>query len=190
MGCETNGHLVRVNQYALVSYIPEPLGSYLDKLRLRLMPECRPHAHVTVLPPRPLRVAEEQAEVELRDLSRQFHSFEVKLGNVELFDATEVIYIAVDHGASELRQMHQKLNTGAVYNDEPFTFHPHITLAQNLPHDRVEETLQQARQMWSDWKGGVVFPVEELIFVQNTEQNVWLDLIHFQLTHEPAEIVT
>src|ERR1039458_2013161 len=67
MGCETNGH-VRVNQYALVSYVQAPLGSFLDRLRLRLTPECRPHAHITILPPRPLCAPEERAEAEIRDI--------------------------------------------------------------------------------------------------------------------------
>jgi 2'-5' RNA ligase len=188
MGCETNGY-VRVNQYALVSYIQEPLGSFLDRLRLQLAPECRPHAHVTILPPRPLRGPEEQAEAVIGDIATQFSAFEVQLGAVRMFEASEVIYIEVDCGARELRQMHQKLNTGAAQYDEPFEFHPHITLAQNLPHERVAEALQQARQLWSEWKGKVIFPVEELSFVRNTEQNCWLDLMHFRLSHEPAEIV-
>ena len=189
MGCQNNGQQVRVNQYALVSYIEDPLGSFLDRLRLTLAPECRPHAHVTILPPRPLSAPEEQAETSIRDISAQFHAFEVKLGAVKLFEASEVIYIEVDYGARELRRMHQKLNAGATHFDEPFEFHPHITLAQNLPHERVAETLQQARKLWSEWNGRVIFPVEELSFVQNTEQNCWLDLIHFKLSHEPAEIV-
>jgi 2'-5' RNA ligase len=188
MGCETNGH-VRVNQYALVSYIRDPLGSFLDRLRLRLTPESRPHAHVTILPPRSLRTPEEQAEDEIRDISAQFHCFEVRLGSVKLFEATEVIYIEVDCGARELQRMHQRLNAGAVHCDELYDFHPHITLAQNLPPGQVAETLRLARQYWSEWKGNAVFPVEELSFVQNTEQNVWLDLIKFRLTPEPAGII-
>jgi 2'-5' RNA ligase len=189
MGCELNGH-ARVNQYALVSYIPEPLGGFLDKLRLQLAPGCKPHAHVTILPPRQLSASVEQVETEIHDLSSRFHAFEVKLGSVQLFETTEVIYLEVDGGARQLRQMHQTLNRGAAYFDEPYDFHPHITLAQNLPHEHVAEILKLARESWSGWKGSISFPVGELFFVQNTEQNTWLDLKHFQLIHEPAELVT
>jgi 2'-5' RNA ligase len=185
MGCSQNGY-GRVNQFALVSYIPDPLGRYLDLLRLRLAPECRPHAHVTVLPPRPLRGTVESAESELRDATTRFHAFDVKLGNVELFEATEVIYIEVARGEGELVDMHRELNRGAVQFTEPFEFHPHITLAQNLPHDRVQEILLLARQLWSEWNGMVTFPVEELAFVQNTLESVWIDLLHLRLSHEPA----
>lgn len=185
MGCSENG-CVRIDQYALVSYIPDPLGKFLDFLRLRLAPECRPHAHVTVLPPRKLRGPAECAESELRDIASHFHSFEGKLGGVEMFESTKVIYLEVERGSRELREMHQQFNTGVLDFDEPYVFHPHITLAQNLPPEQVGETLRIARQSWSEWKGLVTFPVEELSFVQNTEEGIWLDLQHYRLMPEPA----
>jgi 2'-5' RNA ligase len=185
MGCSQNGY-ERVNQYALVSYIPDPIGKFLDLLRLQLVPACRPHAHVTVLPPRPLNAPVERAEAELRQKATQFQPFEVKLGSVEIFDRSEVIYIEVECGESELRHMHKELNHGAVKFDEPFEFHPHITLAQSLPHEQVPQILDRARRFWSEWKGKTTFQVDELCFVQNTVENVWLDLMHLRLDHQPV----
>ena len=46
----------RLNVFALVIYIPDPLGLVLDDLRRELVPTYNPHAHVSVLPPRPLAV--------------------------------------------------------------------------------------------------------------------------------------
>jgi hypothetical protein len=46
----------RLNVFALVIYIGDPLGRFLDDLRRELSPQCNPHAHVSVLPPRPLSV--------------------------------------------------------------------------------------------------------------------------------------
>jgi len=188
MGCSQDG-LVRVNQYALVSYIPDPLGKFLDDLRIELAPGCRPHAHVTVLPPRPLQGPAERAESELREASSHFHAFEVTLGGVEIFEASEVIYLSVARGERELRRMHAQLNRATVEFSEPYLFHPHITLAQNLPHEIVQDTLKLARESWAGWKGMVTFPVEELSFVQNTAESVWLDLVHLRLSHEPAGMV-
>jgi len=188
MGCLENG-FVRVNQFALVSYIPDPLGKFLDLLRLRLTPGCKPHAHVTILPPRPLHVPVESAEVELRENTRQFYAFDVKLGSVQIFDRTNVIYVEVDGGSRQLREIHTQLNHGTVEYIEPYSFHPHITLAQNLCGENVQETLALARKLWSEWDGKVTFSVEELSFVQNTEQNVWLDLLHLKLFSEPAGII-
>ena len=44
----------RLNIYALVIYVPAPLGRFLDDLRRELVPTYKPRAHVSVLPPRPL----------------------------------------------------------------------------------------------------------------------------------------
>jgi len=44
----------RINSFALVSYIPEPLAGFLDRLRQELVPDCFLRAHVTILPPRPI----------------------------------------------------------------------------------------------------------------------------------------
>lgn len=187
MGCATTGY-VGFGQYALVSYIQNPLGGFLDELRLQLAPNCQPHAHVTVLPPRPLKGLETEAKAELRRLAAEFHAFEVKLGDVELFQTTDVIYLEVERGAAELRRMHRILNVGAVQFQEPYDFHPHITIAQYIPKESVGETLKRARELWDRWSGRTSFTVEELSFVQNQENHGWVDLMHFPLANEPVEV--
>ena len=37
----------RLNVFALVIYVPGPLGKFLDDLRRKLVPGCNPHAHVS-----------------------------------------------------------------------------------------------------------------------------------------------
>ena len=75
-----------MNQFALVIYIPDPLGRFLDDLRRELAPDCVPHAHVSVLPPqadfggpgsrRPKRPARGRRVRTLRDRSREtWHCF-------------------------------------------------------------------------------------------------------------------
>jgi 2'-5' RNA ligase len=187
MGCETNGY-VGFGLYALVSYIQKPLSSFLDDLRLELA-ACQPHAHVTILPPRSINATEDQAKAELQQLTAKFHAFEVKLGKVELFERTNVIYIEIVGGASELRQMHRMLNTGAMEQKEPFDFHPHITLAQSIPLEKVQDTLIRARELWSAWLGSRSFTVAELSFVQNQERAGWVDLLNLPLAHEPAKVM-
>src|SRR5438045_1559872 len=46
MACNL-GSARTLNQFALVSYLPEPLAQYLDDLRRQLTPDCKPHAHLT-----------------------------------------------------------------------------------------------------------------------------------------------
>ena len=49
------GGAQRINLFALVVYIPDPLAGFLDDLRKELVANCLPRAHVTILPPRPLQ---------------------------------------------------------------------------------------------------------------------------------------
>ena len=39
----------RINSFALVTYIPEPLAGFLDRLRQELVPNCFLRAHATIL---------------------------------------------------------------------------------------------------------------------------------------------
>src|SRR5215831_16171571 len=101
----------RLNQFALVIYFPDPLARFLDELRLELVTGCRPRAHVTVLPPRPVDDLAAGLD-EVRLMAPEFPPFHIEAGEVEIFPETNVIYIGLRRGAEELRAMHQALNTG------------------------------------------------------------------------------
>src|ERR1700730_8846823 len=83
----------RLNVYALVIYIPDPLGRFLDDLRRELMPQYNPHAHVSVLPPRPLAVDWSVASGQVRSLTEAWAPFEIELTEVGIFPVTDVIYL-------------------------------------------------------------------------------------------------
>ena len=125
--------------YALVSYIPEPLGKFLDDLRLELMPGCTPHAHVSLLPPRPLDADWHVASEHARSLLELSEPFEVEFTRPAVFPVTGVIYLEVGEGQDQLQRLHRSLNAGAVAFDEPFPYHPHATLAQGVTPERAEE---------------------------------------------------
>src|SRR4051794_19474862 len=95
----------KLNQFALVIYIPDPLAAFLDELRLELVAGCMPRAHVTVLPPRPLQNVEAALEM-ARSLAPEFPPFDIELGGVEIFPKTNVIYIGLRLGRDEMRAMH------------------------------------------------------------------------------------
>jgi 2'-5' RNA ligase len=178
--CSSNG-FHRINQFALVSYIPDPLGHFLDDLRLRLVPDCKPHAHVTILPPRPLCGEAEQAASEIRRLADDFSPFTVKLGNIAKFPISDVIYIEVATGREELQKMYKAMNCGTSSFSEAFKYHPHITLAQKIPPEKVQELFETARNEWANYRHERSFRVETLSFVQNTSICHWIDLAEIPL---------
>jgi len=171
----------QLNQFALVSYIPDPLGAFLDGLRLELVPGCCPHAHVTVLPPRPIQSCADEAAEELRDLSRRFTDFEVEFGDVEMFRQSKVVYIGIKQGELELHRMYRELNQGAVSYCEPFPYHPHLTLVQNVESDLVPGMFDLATQRWAEYEGPRKFALHTLDFVKNLQGSCWKDLASIHL---------
>ena len=99
----------RINSFALVSYIPEPLAGFLDRLRQELVPNCFLRAHVTILPPRPILSSPEEAWEVIRGAAPEFLPFEVELAGVDVFPVSDVIYIQVSAGSVELQRMHAAL---------------------------------------------------------------------------------
>ena len=171
----------RLNVFALVTYVPGPLGQFLDDLRRKLVPGCNPHAHVSVLPPRPLAVDWSVASDQVSRILSGWNPFEIELTRVDIFPVTEVIYLEVGCGAAELRQVHQAMNAGPLEFEEPFSYHPHITLAQELPRDKVADTSELARRLWDEYTGPRRFSADHAAFVQNSLDNYWIDLKSYSL---------
>jgi 2'-5' RNA ligase len=169
----------RPNIYALVIYVPEPLGEFLDDLRRELVPHYNPHAHVSVLPPRPLAVHWRTASEQLRAAADGWKVFHVKLTEIEIFPVTNVVFIQIGDGADELNRMHADVNRDNLEFDEPFVYHPHITLAQEIPPDNVREVHELARRRWAEYRGSREFRADRAVFVQNTEGNCWVDLASY-----------
>lgn len=185
MGFDPNG-MDRLNQFALVTYIPDPLGRFLDDLRLELAPDCRPHAHVSVLPPRPLSAPWQIVCEEARALAGEFAPFEVEAGDPAIFPATDVIYLELTRGAEEVRRLHEALSRGKLQFDEPYPFHPHITLAQGIPGDALSGYFEAASRRWREYTGPRHFLVDKAVFVQNTALSCWLDLAELSLGAVPV----
>jgi 2'-5' RNA ligase len=186
MSFESNGMQRRVpaeerlNVFALVIYLPEPLGRFLDDLRCELVPHDKPHAHVSVLPPRPLSVDWRIASEQVRSLMEVWSPFEIELTDIDVFPATNVIYLQLGAGAAELERLHTAMNSRGLEFHEPFPYHPHVTLAQE-PGSDVTAALALARRRWQSYQGKRGFRAERAVFVQNTLHNVWVDLAEFGL---------
>ena len=173
-----------LNAFALVNYIPEPLAGFLDSLRNELVPDCFLRAHVTILPPRPIQARPEKAWIELREAALGLEPIDIELDRVEIFPVSDVIYIAIDRGSEQLKHMHDVFNAGPLIYKEPFPFHPHITLAQGLTPDQVDELSEVARRRWREYKGGRTVRVATITFVQNTRWHGWVDLAETVLGRE------
>lgn len=172
-----SGGPVRVNGYrdffALVGYIPDPLGAYLNRLRAELIAGCNLRSHVTILPPRMLRSG---APLLVEELSRrllQLQPFEIELGEIEVFETTGVIFIAIQRGWTQLLEFHTILEQGVFWFEEYFPFHPHMTLAQGIDGQAFEATLEKARESWRKCPFPRSFQLGRLTLVRNVDPDRW-----------------
>ncbi len=172
-GCPDEPDLI--NLYALVTYLPNPLGSFLNGLRQELVPGCHLRAHVTVLPPRQIQ-SSEAAWHQLQRQTPDFSPIELELGEIEVFEKTNVIYLAIRRGHDRLKDLHSYLAHSALEFQEPHEYHPHITLAQGLPEEKVKRSAEYAQHRWNEFRGSRRFLLENMTFVQSTASSDWVDL--------------
>jgi 2'-5' RNA ligase len=166
----------RINSFALVTYIPEPLAGFLDRLRQELVPNCFLRAHATILPPRPLSSTPEAAWETVRSLAPRFAPFDLQLSEVCVFPVSDVVFVGMSSGCEELVRMHDAMNVDGLRFQEPYPFHPHITLGQDLKTDEVDELTTVARARWAEFQFGKSFRIDKVVFVQNTRRGEWVDL--------------
>jgi 2'-5' RNA ligase len=174
----------RINLFSLVAYLPDPLGCFIDQLRGELVPGCSLRSHVTVLPPRPLQERPEEVWEHIRSELRQFRPFEVKLDDVEIFTTSSVVFLALSKGQALMQSLHDALNTGPAHFDEPFPYHPHVTLAQQITEEQVSAVFELARYRWAEFSHARSFIVDEITFVQCTVYNTWIDLEEDRLARD------
>ena len=149
--------------FALVAYVPEPLGPFLDQLRQTLPGIEFPQAHITLLPPRPLHVNVQAASHLAKDVLSQVAAFEVELNSVRLFPETDVLYLDLTDGHDTVLELHRALNTGDLHCAEQFDFHPHLTLGGPIPAGSLTAMRHKAENTWESSAPNRRFAVDEIV---------------------------
>ncbi|MCC7156812.1 MAG: 2'-5' RNA ligase family protein [Bryobacterales bacterium] len=167
--------------FAVVCYVPEELGEFLNRLRCHLVPSCSLLSHITLLPPRTLTAPVAELVSSVGHGLKGVKPFSLELGPVEKFPVTDVVYLSVARGRPQLETIHRTLDAGPLASEEPFPFHPHITLAQEIAGGQVESTFATAAQHWNEWKGSRSFAVDRATLVQNCNGSGWATVAEYDL---------
>ena len=165
-------------RYALVAYVKNPVGKFVENLRRELHPEL-PHlaAHVTVLPPRQLQGSESNAVETLSDICGRVEPFEVSLGEMETFiPATPTVFIRVCHAAQRLRELHDQFNVGGLETKEEWPYMPHMTIIKVASEEQAQKAYLTARKKWDCFCEPRTIQIQRLTFVREERDHCWLDL--------------
>jgi 2'-5' RNA ligase len=175
-------------RYALVAYVKNQVGEFVENLRKELHPEL-PHlaAHVTLLPPRCLQGTEAQAVETLETLCRQFEPFEVSLGEIETFiPVTPTVFVRVAHAAYRMRELHDLLNVNGLATSEQWPYMPHLTIVKMGAEDQAQHAYRMARTRWAEYEGSRCIEVRNLTFVREGGDSRWIDLASIPLGSQRA----
>ncbi|MBV8551376.1 MAG: 2'-5' RNA ligase family protein [Acidobacteriaceae bacterium] len=148
---------------ALVSYIPDPLRSFLTEMR-ELIPETNiPEPHITILPPRPLKQPVETASNAIKATLASFTAFTVELSKVRHFPETNFLYLDVAEGNSSIHDLHRALNIGKLAHAERFEFRPHLTLGGPINNGQIHHAERRAEAAWRSNRSSPHVSIEELV---------------------------
>jgi 2'-5' RNA ligase len=169
---------MQMRRYALVAYVKNSAGEFVENLRRELHPDL-PHfpAHLTILPPRRLQGTEQTALDILDRLCSEEQPFEVHLGEVETFiPLTPTVYIRVDGQASRMSELHAHLNVDGLACKEEWPYIPHLTIVKMSRQEAALNACQLARERWAAYKDSRRITLENLTFVREDAENCWVDL--------------
>jgi 2'-5' RNA ligase len=178
---------------AVVSYIPDPLGSYLNWLRGSLPGEHNPQAHLTILPPRRLAVPVERASEQARQTLERFSTFSVELASVRVFPGTNVLYVELGEGDSLVRRLHAALNSGDLAAIEQFEFLPHLTISGPIAAEELPRMRRQAENAWHALMCPRRFTLSEIVFLwlkPGSSNGDWIRVWSHKLKHASAASAT
>ncbi len=165
-----------ISRYALVTYVRNPVGEFVEELRRELHPTMvHPAAHLTILPPRELAGTEAAALEFLEEACSRVIPFHVEMGDVETFlPTTPTVFLQVKRAAYRMRELHDQLSD-RLCCDENWPYIPHLTIVKTERDEQARAAFLIARGRWAQFFGSRQVPVEELMFVRETGGD-WQDV--------------
>ncbi len=165
------------SRYALVTYVRNPVGEFVEQLRQELHPTtAHMAAHLTILPPRELSGSEAAALEFLEEACSHAVPFDVELGEVETFLPTPpTVFIQVRRAAYRMRELHDQLCGRGLRCAENWPYIPHLTILKTDVDDQARVALAVARERWAAFSGKREVHGEELMFVRERD-GCWQDV--------------
>ena len=165
------------SRYALVTYVRDPAGEFVEQLRRELHPTtAHMAAHLTILPPRELMGTEAAALEFLEEACSRVVPFNVELGDVETFlPTTPTVFIEVRQAAYRMRELHDQLSGRGLYCVESWPYIPHLTIMKTDQDEQARAACLVARQRWAEFPGTRQVRVEQLMFVRESD-GCWQDV--------------
>jgi 2'-5' RNA ligase len=151
--------------------VPDPFGGALQDFRVSLGDESarRIPTHITLVPP--TDVPEESMsdiEAHLQDAASRQQSFRVRLRGTGTFrPVSPVVFVGVVEGIAGCEMLAAATRSGPLGVEINFPYHPHVTVAHDLPDDRLDRAFAEL----ADYEAG--FEVDEFWLYVHDLRHGW-----------------
>ena len=160
--------------------IPAPHGEYLQQRRDDFGDPAawQIPAHITLLPPTEV---DEEAYAAFRShcaaVAAAQASFSVVLRGTGTFrPLSDVVFIQVARGVSNCEALEVALRSGPIRRDLDFYYHPHVTVAHNVPADALDKAFDDL----ADYS--VAFKVGSFHLYELGDDSVWRPVHEYALS--------
>jgi 2'-5' RNA ligase len=151
--------------------VPEPYGPMLQQARAvvgdPLAASIPPH--ITMLGPATLEPEElEEVEEHLRRVAAAQRPFMIRLRGTGTFrPVSDVVFVQVAEGIAECEALEARVRTGPLSRDRRFLYHPHVTVAHDVPAPALDEAFEKLAGFEA------VFRVAALHMYEHGVDEVW-----------------
>ena len=136
--------------------LPEPFNSELQRWRERLGDPnaARIPPHVTLLPPTEVPSGSlPEIEEHLRVVAMGEQDFEIRLrGSATFRPVSPVVFVPLVQGISECERLEAKVREGPLHREIRFPYHPHVTVAHDLPASALDDAFSALDSYEADFR--------------------------------------
>jgi 2'-5' RNA ligase len=123
--------------------VPDPWGAELERWRASFgdpQADAIP-AHITLLPPTAVVPGGlDEVEAHLAWAAAEVAPFEVHLRGTGTFrPVSPVVFVALANGIAGCERLEARVRRGILDRELDFPYHPHVTVAHDLPEDVLDE---------------------------------------------------
>jgi 2'-5' RNA ligase len=135
--------------------VPEPYGSLLQQRRAGFgdaAAHCIP-THVTLLPPTEVDADAVPAfRLHLAQVADGLRPFRMRLQGTGTFrPLSAVVYIRLAEGIAECSAIQEQVRSGPVHRELQFPYHPHVTVAHDIPDEAMDRAYEELAEFHADW---------------------------------------
>jgi 2'-5' RNA ligase len=151
--------------------VPEPFATELQSWRRAFGDPlaCAIPPHITLMPPTDVPLGElPTVEKHLAEVAAAGEPFRVRLRGTATFrPVSPVVFVALAEGISACEMLSKAVRTGPLPAELTYPYHPHVTVAHELPGDVLDRAFAQLADYAAD------FSVTEFSLYEHCADQVW-----------------